>query len=908
MAFFTHTQINIKLKVSFILMLLNYFVSFSQNETDNWFFGENAGLNFSNGTTTVLNTGQMDTPAGCSSISDQNGDLLFYTNGQTVWNKNHQIMTNGTGLAGEIENVETALIVPNPNDANIYYIFTTRENTDTTTNPYTHPGLYYSEIHFNAQNPDGFIYQKNFRLTNYITGRICGIYHYDSNSFRVLALGSQDGNSNSLKNTFYIFKVSGNGVESSVITSTQPKSMPSYGQMKISPNGEQIAIADFEERYIYLYKFDNDNINVTFERTINADKFGTEISPYGVEFSQNSKILYYTSKINSNNVSYIVQFDMYPTGGFFEKYDVISTRSNDLGSLQLGRNGKIYVSQLRDRGTTLYGWQTIGVINKPEKTGSECDYEDSILDLENGKSLKGLPIFIASSLRNRIITDDQCVNNSFNFTTDAYAPITNIQWDFGDGNNSNSFNPTHIYSSPGNYLVKANVTLNGVSTVLYKEVIVHPLPSLAPNTTMQQCDAENDGIAYFNLNNINDKIINQNYGYSFTFYNNSNDAQLGINEIQNPELYENTTNPEQIFVKIVSDAGCENIVDFFIEAVHNDIEQVNSYPSCEDSDGIERNGEALFDFEFKKQDIINQLNLPSTSIISFYYNYQDALTKINDINGTIISPSMTLWVRVDDENFDCNGIGTFDIIVNTPVNLNIKDKYVICGNEEEIILDGGLSNDYWEWKNYITGEILSNTREFTIASPGIFSVTVSKNENGIICSLSKTFSVTKAGIINLNKIAADNGEIHILVNGFSIYEFSLNNLNFYGNGNSYTFTNLEAGLYTVYVKDIDDCELPISVDVVLLGYQNVFTPNGDGYNDTWKFSKMNDYFKDINVNIFNRYGKLLIAMNKEEIENVGWDGTFNGKKMPSSDYWFVATLTDQEGNTSSQRGHFTLKR
>ena len=76
----------------------------------------------------------------------------------------------------------------------------------------------------------------------------------------------------------------------------------------------------------------------------------------------------------------------------------------------------------------------------------------------------------------------------------------------------------------------------------------------------------------------------------------------------------------------------------------------------------------------------------------------------------------------------------------------------------------------------------------------------------------------------------------------------------------------------------------VSVDVVLLGYQNVFTPNGDGYNDTWKFSKMNDYFKDINVNIFNRYGKLLIAMNKEEIENVGWDGTFNGKKMPRNNF------------------------
>lgn len=186
-------KIKTKLRIISTFLLFYSSAIFSQNETDNWFFGENAGINFGNGVTTVLNSGQMDTPAGCSSISDYDGNLLFYTNGQTVWNRNHQVMTNGTNLAGEIENLQSAIIVPKPNDTSVYYIFTTRENTNTTVSPNQNPGLYYSEVRFDAQNPDGFVTQKNFRLTNYIKSRLSAIYHYESNSYRVIALGTENG-------------------------------------------------------------------------------------------------------------------------------------------------------------------------------------------------------------------------------------------------------------------------------------------------------------------------------------------------------------------------------------------------------------------------------------------------------------------------------------------------------------------------------------------------------------------------------------------------------------------------------------------------------------------------------------------------------------------------------------------
>ena len=94
----------------------------SQNETNNWYFGNNAGLNFNNGRLNIQTDGNMNTIAGCSSISDINGDLLFYTNGASVWNKNHVIMDNGNDLAGDTNNTQTSIIIPKPNNQNIYYI------------------------------------------------------------------------------------------------------------------------------------------------------------------------------------------------------------------------------------------------------------------------------------------------------------------------------------------------------------------------------------------------------------------------------------------------------------------------------------------------------------------------------------------------------------------------------------------------------------------------------------------------------------------------------------------------------------------------------------------------------------------------------------------------------------------
>ena len=101
---------------------------YSQNEANVWYFGQNAGLDFSSGSPVAITDGQLSTVEGCSSFADSNGDLLFYSDGITVYNKNHQVMQNGNNLGGNPSSSQSGLIVPKPEDPDTYYLFTVGTN------------------------------------------------------------------------------------------------------------------------------------------------------------------------------------------------------------------------------------------------------------------------------------------------------------------------------------------------------------------------------------------------------------------------------------------------------------------------------------------------------------------------------------------------------------------------------------------------------------------------------------------------------------------------------------------------------------------------------------------------------------------------------------------------------------
>ncbi|MDX1461784.1 MAG: T9SS type B sorting domain-containing protein, partial [Marinirhabdus sp.] len=118
-----------------------------------------------------------------------------------------------------------------------------------------------------------------------------------------------------------------------------------------------------------------------------------------------------------------------------------------------------------------------------------------------------------------------------------------------------------------------------------------------------------------------------------------------------------------------------------------------------------------------------------------------------------------------------------------------------------------------------------------------------------------------------------------------------------------TFNGVSAGSHTVTIRDANGCG-SVTVEIGIVDYPRFMTPNLDGYNDTWNIIGIADADPSAKIYIFDRTGKLLKQISPT---GEGWDGTYNGNPLPSSDYWFLVEYIEDDVQKEF-RGHFTLKR
>ena len=197
--------------INFILctfLLLGFTTNLSaQLENANWYFGNQAGINFNDGTapSSLLTDGAMNAPAGCSAISDETGNLLFYTDGETVWNKDHVPMLNGN-LIGDSSVSQSVVIAPSPGDANKYYIFSnSAENA-------VNPGLRYSIVDMTGDFGLGAVdaVEKDILLLTNCSQKMTTVINPFANEYWVVVFGRPSVPSNpgeDVYNSFYSFRV-----------------------------------------------------------------------------------------------------------------------------------------------------------------------------------------------------------------------------------------------------------------------------------------------------------------------------------------------------------------------------------------------------------------------------------------------------------------------------------------------------------------------------------------------------------------------------------------------------------------------------------------------------------------------------------------------------------------------------
>ncbi|WP_339837623.1 T9SS type B sorting domain-containing protein [uncultured Flavobacterium sp.] len=405
-----------------------------------------------------------------------------------------------------------------------------------------------------------------------------------------------------------------------------------------------------------------------------------------------------------------------------------------------------------------------------------------------------------------------------------------------------------------------------------------------------------DGIENFTLFNQNSTILNglNPSNYIITYHLSQAEADSNSNSL--PNNYQNSTQSQQIFVRLQSNSNsvCYDITSFIIKVFKKPIiNAITNISLCDDSsnDGLEN-------FDFSNQ-LLTVLGSQSSSefTITFHLSLTDAQQRLNEvqINYTNISNPQTIFVRIENNlHPECNDISDFKLFVKNKPELNLNDIYAICvGTSITINAPTGYSSYLWS-----NGSTSSST---TINQEGNYSLTAFNDYGDIICENTKDFVVNNSNIatiinVEIEDLNNNGNSVFVTVTGQGDYEYSLDDYNYQESSN---FFNVPGGEYTVYVRDKKGCGVAYE-SVFLMMYPKFFTPNNDGFNDYWRI-RFSNLEPKIKTSIYDRYGKLIKLLNGNQDS---WDGTFNGSKLPATDYWFKVVLE----NGNEYKGHFSLKR
>ncbi|ULC58713.1 T9SS type B sorting domain-containing protein [Flaviramulus sp. BrNp1-15] len=471
--------------------------------------------------------------------------------------------------------------------------------------------------------------------------------------------------------------------------------------------------------------------------------------------------------------------------------------------------------------------------------------------------------------------------------------------------NRNSQLPNNYYNNTPfdeEIFVRIEDVLNSdCKSITTLNLIANPNPD-AFNHSILQCDEDGllDGETLFNLNEANNDLTSGISDRSTRFY-----TDVARNNEINGDSFNNTSNPQTIYVEVINDVtGCISNSELTLEVSLTDSN--DTFLTTCDDDGIE-DGFHIFNLSDADDEVIN--GLPAGLNIDYYETYNDALLEENNLGTTFTNTIpflQTIFARVENTN-NCYGISEVLLTVNELPNITEEDLQYYCLNTfpQTTPINADLLNDSPNnyTYNWSTGE---TSYEIQINQQGNYSVTVTNIITG--CSKERIINVEASNIATFESIevvdASPNNSITVLVSGEGIYEYRLldnNNVIVVPYQESNSFESVSPGIYSVSVRDIkNDCGT-VNDKVSVIGFPKFFTPNNDGFHDTWQISGVSEMFQpNTKIQIFNRFGKLIKELNPLE---EGWNGLLNGQKLPSDDYWFSVKL--QDGRIF--KNHFTLK-
>jgi gliding motility-associated-like protein len=940
--------------------------SFGQRQGNIWYFGNYAGLDFNSGVPVPLLNGAMSTNEGCATISNKQGNLLFYTNGVSVWNKNHATMPNGTGLLGNPSSTQCGVIVPRPaKNPTIYYIFSVDDHAGPS-------GFRYSMVDMTLNGGLGDVTVKNSLLLTPTTEKVTAVRHANQRDIWVL---THQWNTN----RFYAYLVDSLTLNTTPVMSSSGSvhsgsTLNTMGYMKVSPDGDMLACAIHGQSRVEVFKF-NDTTGVV-SNPIVLQLPSWQLT-YGIEFSPSSQFLYVTTTQSKQ----LHQFDMFAGNQAAIQASAVQLANypagGEFGGLQLARDGKIYMA--------VTGSPSLSVIRKPNEPAPACLYSHTSVSLGGRVSFYGLPTFVQSFFAAADFEFDyDCFGDSTSFFLTDTTEIDSVKWDFGDpstgqDNYSALMNPKHQFSGTDSFLVSLIYFGNNIIDTLSKYVVIHPHAFLDLGNDTTIC---NGATVTFNVSNPEATYLWSNgstdstltigaagiYWVQVTNYCDTLTDGIVISYAPMPTvnlgsdtaicaggslvldatypgasyLWQDSTTAATMVASqsgtywVEVDNGCAQVRDTL------DVTYIPAITSSLGNDTILCTGDQL---------VLSATHPGST------YLWSDGST----FSNLTVTNGGTYWVIVTNV---CETGG--DTVIITPMSPPVADlgpDTTVCGGAS-VYLNAYLQGATYLWSTGSTDSAIvasqpgnywvevtnacgfdTDYKDITILPPpvvqlpndtticpgGVIVLAIPQQQANVLWSDASTgwyLNAVNAGTYwaqAVNNCGIDQDTFVLTLFPQPVPDLGRDTFLCYddpyildaGAGISYLWndgTSLQVlqawlpGTYWVEVTNSDGC---VGGDTVLLGvdcppevyFPTAFTPNGDGLNDVFLPSVR--HVTDFRLTMFDRWGTLIF---ETEDPTIGWDGVHAGRRMPIGAYVFSASYHDIGGVLYRQGGNVTLIR
>ena len=670
----------------FSILILSNISSHAQylGPNSTWYFGQYAGLTWdtlqANGDPMYLMDGALTTNEGVASISDYQGNLLFYTDGISVWDRFHTVMSNslqispGGALQGDFSSTHSAVIVPKPMNPDVYYIFTSDANIG-------QYGTSYSRLDMAANSGLGDIdpNEKNISLFTPSSEKIAVAKHDNGIDYWVIT--HQWNN-----NQFNVYLVTSSGVNDTVPVISIVGAVYSGGSdvtrgyIKVSPMGNMVAMGIEGLDVWELYNFDN--LTGQLSNPITLYYVGSNAC-YGVEFSADGHYLYGSERWGV----FIHQWDVWqPTpAAISASHQIVDTTLSAFGgALQLGLDQKIYLA----RKDTKY----LGRINQPSLSGSACNYVDQAVllgpDTASARmSQEGLPAFIPTyyfNLENSFYTSS-CDNDTVFFVVPNSQGLDSAWWNFNYPSTDTFFHHIgvedsvyFIYSTGGIYTVELITQFGSIFDTLYTDVYFSqtPIVDLGPDVTLCPGDSLFFDLSFNNINSYN--------GYCGYFWEAEIDGQ-SFNESTATYII---NQPGTYTASVYADPLCSSVADsIHVDYLNFDVDLGWNTVLC------------------KGDTITLDAQNPGLN-----YNWSNG-----DTNQTIeITEGGTIWVEVTNS---CETKSDTIYIIEQDTSINLGPDTALCAGDL-LILDATTVGAIYTWSTGASTPIIG------VFNTGNYSVTV----------------------------------------------------------------------------------------------------------------------------------------------------------------------------------------